>query len=105
MDGYDFAAYNAMGYGKLMENQSKTIAGSKRMKMPTSFGFGRWKDYLFNVGKLAPVPPGEKTSFPEGVLRLGGTLALNQNDILYSYEDGVPGDHPDPQEVIHVFLK
>lgn len=99
VDDYEFGAYNAIGYGKLMENQAKTIEGSKTMKMP-KFGLGRWKDYLTSVGKLSPIPPGSPTSFPEGVLRLGGTLALNQDKIVYSYEDGVPGDHPNPVDVI-----
>lgn len=99
VDGYDFEVYNAMGYGRLMENQAATIKGSQSMKMP-KFGFGRWKDYLTTVGRLSPIPPGQATSFPEGVTRLGGTLALNKDKIVCSYEDGVPGDHPEPVDVI-----
>lgn len=40
---------------------------------------------------------------PEGVLRLGGTIALSGDRIIYAYEDGVPGDYPDPIEVINKF--
>lgn len=104
VDGYDFAAYNAMGYGKLLEDKTKTVQGSASMKMP-QFGFGRWRDYLSTVTKLAPIPKGAKaTTFPDGVLRLGGTIALDGNRILYSYEDGVPGDHPNPADVIRTIL-
>lgn len=42
---------------------------------------------------------------PEGVLRLGGTIALSGNSIIYVYEDGVPGDYPDPKDVIKSFTK
>ncbi len=105
VDGYDFAAYNAMGYGKLLEDKSKTILGGASLKLP-QFGFGKWKDYISTVTKLAPIPKGSKaTTFPEGVLRLGGTLALNGNRIVYSYEDGVPGDHPNPIDVIRSLSK
>ena len=41
---------------------------------------------------------------PEGVTRLGGTFAIKDNDILYGYEDGVPGDHPDPDEVLRSLM-
>ncbi len=40
---------------------------------------------------------------PEGVLRLGGTIAISGDRIIYVYEDGVPGDYPDPADVIKSF--
>ena len=40
---------------------------------------------------------------PEGVLRLGGTFALDRDIVLYSYEEGVPGDTPNVDNVIAVF--
>jgi hypothetical protein len=42
-------------------------------------------------------------SIPEAGLRLGGTFAINKNNIIYAYEDGVPGDHPKPSEVLKAF--
>jgi hypothetical protein len=101
VDGYNFDAYNAMGYGRIAENKDLAIKGTMNMKAP-SMDFGKWFKYLSTVAKLAPVPEGS-ISFPEGVTRLGGTLAVNGEEILYSYEDGVPGDHPQPSEVLSAF--
>ncbi len=100
VDDYNFTAYNSMGYGKLLEDKQKSLLGSASMKLPR-FGFSKWKDYLSLVTKLTPIPKGSKSlSVPQGVLRLGGTVGLNGNRIVYSYEDGVPGDHPKPLDVI-----
>lgn len=103
VDDYSFSAYQTVGYGKIAENPENALKGTKNMQIP-KFGFGRWKDYLTSAGKLAPIPAGLKFGqVPEGVLRLGGTLALQKNRILYSYEDGVPGDYPKPEDVLKAF--
>lgn len=103
VDGYDFNAYNAVGFGKLLDNRANTIAGSKKLKAP-KLGFKMWRQYLRNVMRLAPIPKGSKpNSIPEGVTRLGGTLAVNGPDLIYAYEDGVPGDYPEPTEVLSQF--
>ena len=54
--------------------------------------------------KLAPIAPSNGFSIPEGVLRLGATYGVNKDSLIYKYEDGVPGDYPNPQEVFD-FMK
>ena len=130
VDNYEFGAYKAAGFGKIAENAELSIKGTKRMK-PPNFGFQRWIAYLKSVASLSPIPKGETMyhivampfifiyfiylttrtyieglkfgEVPEGVLRLGGTIALNGDRIIYVYEDGVPGDYPDPSDVIKSF--
>mmetsp|Transcript_21974 Transcript_21974/g.37073 ORF Transcript_21974/g.37073 Transcript_21974/m.37073 type:complete len:142 (+) Transcript_21974:339-764(+) len=101
VDGYTFDAYNSMGFGKLMENREATKAGAKKMRRPR-LSFARLKAYLKNVARLSPIPKGSlrQRRFPEGVTRLGGTLGVKRNDVVYAYADGVPGDYPNPAEVI-----
>jgi hypothetical protein len=39
---------------------------------------------------------------PEGVLRLGGTFVVKGDKVLYQWNDRLPGDHPDIQEVLEI---
>lgn len=98
VDDYSFEAFNGVGFGKIGENQELAIKGTKNMKAP-ALTPGRFFSYLKSVGKLAPIPKNVK-GIPEGVVRLGGTFGINGNEIVYLYEDGVPGDHPIPSEVL-----
>lgn len=105
VDDYTFTAYNTIGFGKLLENKDNTIKGSKNLKAP-KFSFRRWRDYFSSVAKLSPIPKDFKffqrgSKIPEGVTRLGGTIALNKNNVVYVYEDGVPGDYPSPVDVLN----
>jgi len=36
----------------------------------------------------------------QGVLRLGGTFAVDDGVVKFAHSDGVPGDHPDIAKVI-----
>jgi hypothetical protein len=105
VDGYDFAAYKTLGFGKIGENEELTIKGSKNMKAPDLGGFKGWAKYATTVGKVSPIPKDMKFGeVPEGVLRLGGTIGIVGNDVKYMYEDGVPGDYPDPKTVLATFV-
>lgn len=40
--------------------------------------------------------------FPEGVRQVGGTFVVNGNDVVYQWNDRVPGDHPNIDVVMAV---
>lgn len=98
VDDYSFEAFNGAGFGKIGENAELAVKGTKNMKAP-ALSFGRFMSYFKSVGKLAPIPKNVK-GIPEGVLRLGGTFGVDGKKVVYLYEDGVPGDHPIPYEVL-----
>jgi len=103
VDDYTFDAYNSVGLGKLFDNQELTLKGSKNMQKP-DFPLSKWFSYLPAAGALAPIPKGLKFGeIPEGVTRLGGTFGFKGDKIIYSYEDGVPGDYPNPEDVLKSF--
>jgi len=53
-----------------------------------------------NVMALSPVRKDEPLSFPEGVLRLGGTFVLDGEDVVYAFADELPGKHPEVADVM-----
>mmetsp|Transcript_36640 Transcript_36640/g.85634 ORF Transcript_36640/g.85634 Transcript_36640/m.85634 type:complete len:85 (-) Transcript_36640:283-537(-) len=56
--------------------------------------------YFGNVMRVSPIPEGMKFGeVPEGVLRLGGTFVVRGDDVAYQWNDRLPGDHPDLEEV------
>jgi len=104
VDGYDFDAYKSAGFGRFDE-QDKEVAKevAKNLGKPNMGGFAGWKNYLFNVMKVSPVPKDMKFGdIPEGVLRLGGTFVISGNEIVYRWSDRLPGDHPDIKEVLAI---
>jgi len=95
-DNYAFNAYKAMGFGKIGDDK-EAMKGAK-MKAPE--GVNMWS-YMSVAGKLAPIPKSLKFGqIPEGVLYLGGTFAIDGNRFAYTRFDPVPGDHPDPAQVL-----
>lgn len=100
VDGYDFDAYNAVGFGSLGEDMN-VDASDIKMTAPELGGFGGWWKYLSNVMSLSPVEPG-KSGIPEGVKRLGGTFVVKGDDVIYQWSDKVPGDHPNLDDVMQV---
>lgn len=126
VDGYDFDAYSKAGFGMfsflvsfcsllffmipfvkgvLGDNKDADTmkAAAKRMQAPALSG-KQWWTYLTTVGKVSPIPPGLKFGeVPQGVLRLGGTFAVDGDAVKYAHRDVVPGDHPDIDSVIKSF--
>ena len=91
IDGYSFNAYNTIGFGKIGENKDLAVKGTANMKAP-NLSMKQWMGYFGSVSKLAPIPKDMKFGqIPEGVTRLGGTFIIKGEQILYSYEEGVPG--------------
>lgn len=105
VDGYDFSAYEAAGFGRFDE-VDKDVAKQAMSNMAApelEGGIQGWWNYATSAGKLAPIPKDMKFGeVPEGVLRLGGTFVVKGDKILYRWSDRVPGDHPDIQEVLEI---
>jgi hypothetical protein len=98
VDDYNFEAYNAM--------QLKSMADSQDMKgaeltPPKMGGFGAWWKYLTSAIALAPIDESKPGGIPEGVLRTGGTFVVQTDDIVYQWKDKIPGDHPNPVDVLN----
>lgn len=104
VDGYDFAAYEAAGFGKFTDVDKET---AKQVKMTApDLGLSGWMGYIGAVGKVSPIPKDMKFGeIPEGVLRLGGTFVVKGDEILYQWSDRLPGDHPEIAEVLSVAIE
>lgn len=100
VDDYNLKAYDALGFGNIADDKEKTIEGSKKIKAP-NFSAGDWFKYFRAVGSLMPTDkPFKFGEIPLGAVKLGGTFAIDSDEVLFSYEDGVPGDYPDPRVVL-----
>ena len=61
----------------------------------------KWFTYLANVAKLSPVPKDIKFGeVPQGVRVLGGTYAIDGDDVTFAHMDEVPGATPDIKDVL-----
>lgn len=88
-------AYNAVGFKKIFE-----VTPRKGIAKPNLTG-DEWWGYLKNLFKVTPfVNEKDNAATNEAVRRLGGTFALDGANVLYSWSDSVPGDHPDPKDVL-----
>jgi len=101
VDDYSFGAYKAMGFKSFTETD-KEEAKKVTMTAP-SLSFGEFMKYFSVVGKVSPIPKDMKFGqIPEGVLRLGGTFVVNGEEIVYQWNDRIPGDHPDINQVLTI---
>lgn len=101
VDDYTFGAYKAVGFKSFTDVDKETVKGIK-MTAP-DLGFGEFMKYFGAVSKVSPIPKDMKFGeIPEGVLRLGGTFVVNANDVVYQWNDRIPGDHPDIEEVLKI---
>jgi hypothetical protein len=91
-----FDLYEAAGFGKIGD-----VANPSQMPAPPGFDLGQWFKYLANVIALAPIRKDEKlTGPPEGVLRLGGTFAVDGENITYAHAEELPGTSPEVRDVM-----
>lgn len=104
VDGYEFAAYEAAGFGSFAD-VDKEVAKDVKMSAP-DLGLGQWMGYFGAVGKVSPIPKDMKFGqIPEGVLRLGGTFVVKGDEVLYQWSDRLPGDHPDISKVLSLAVE
>eukprot|EP00977_Amphora_coffeiformis_P000653 scaffold143_cov154-Amphora_coffeaeformis.AAC.5 len=102
VDDYNLKAYTAAGFGKL-EMGSKLPEGVS-LQPPRLGGFGGWWKYLKNVVSVSPVPSDTVTSkqVVESVSVLGGTFIVKGEDVIYQWNDVIPGDTPDLEKVLAI---
>jgi hypothetical protein len=98
LDQDTFDGYKKMGLGMMaFSDAGKVQAAAKNIKKPDVNLF----DYLAVASKVTPIPKNLKFGqVPEGVTYLGGTFISKGEEFIYVYEDGLPGDHPEPSVVI-----
>jgi hypothetical protein len=103
VDDYtEFSAYKALGFGRFDEAE-KEVAKQVQLSAPSIGGFREWWNYFINFNALSPVPKGLKFGqIPEGVLRLGGTFVISGDEIIYRWDDRLPGDHPDVKQILKI---
>lgn len=93
-----FEAYRAAGFNYLLGD--KPLDGPPDMKPLTRMAAGKWWAYIRNVAGLSPIPKDMKFGeLPQGVKVLGGTYAIDGDDITFAHMDAVPGATPDIEEV------
>jgi hypothetical protein len=98
-----FDAYDTAGFTKKFTDTSPEDAKAVKLS-PPKLNFKQWITYITSVGQVSPIPKdqGFGGGVPEGVLRLGGTFVVKGNDIIYQWNDRLPGDHPDIDEVLSI---
>lgn len=98
-DSPTFEAYKSAGFNYLMGD--KALEKPPDFKPPKEMGMGKWFSYLANVAKLSPVPKDLKFGeVPQGVKVLGGTFAIEGDDVKFSHMDEVPGATPEIEAVL-----
>lgn len=98
-DSEDFAAYRGAGFNYLIGDKVLT---SPPQMVPPTMGVGKWFKYLANVASLSPMPKGGISfgQVPPGVKVLGGTYAIDGEDVVFGHMDEVPGATPAIDDVM-----
>lgn len=95
----NFTAYKTAGFGNI--GDTKVTSERMRTLKAPNLGASTWWKYLINVNKLSPIPKNLRFGeLPEGVLRLGGTFAIDGDTVLFAHADQFPGDHPAITDVL-----
>ena len=102
-DSADFAGYRAAGFNLMLGD--KKLEKPPDFKPPVNMKPMRWLAYLKNVATLAPVTDEFKANakfgdVPPGVKVLGGTYAIDGDDVTFSHADEVPGATPEIADVL-----
>lgn len=97
-DSADFLGYKSVGFNMMI--------GDKKLETPPDFkpptmGMGKWVSYMRNVASLSPIPKDMKFGeVPQGVRVLGGTYAIDGDEVVFSHMDEVPGATPEIAAVL-----
>lgn len=101
-DSPTFEGYKSAGFNYLMGD--KELEEVPDFKPPKTMGMGKWFSYLKNVMTLSPIPEDKSGmklgDVPPGVKVLGGTYAIDGNQVKFSHQDAVPGATPEIEAVL-----
>lgn len=103
VDDYGLDAYEAAGFTTSL-GLGATLPKNKPLQPPAFNGWGEWWKYLSNVVQISPAPSDKVTSQQvlAAVSKLGGTLVVDGENVIYQWKDSIPGDHPDLKDVMAV---
>jgi hypothetical protein len=98
VDDLTFPAYDALGFGKFgLDKEHRRYAN--RVQFPKINNIFKWWQYVTSIPIIGPFQEGEY-GIPEGGLKLGGTFIVKGDDIVYEWRDKLPGDLPNPSDVL-----
>jgi len=101
-DSPTFEGYKSAGFNYLMGD--KELEEVPDFKPPKTMGMGKWFSYLKIVMTLSPIPEDKSGmklgDVPPGVKVLGGTYAIDGNQVKFSHQDAVPGATPEIEAVL-----
>jgi len=98
-DKKEFSLYQQAGFQSFGQ-QSWGKIKEVSYRIP-DLGLLDWWNYLTSIPTLGPFTPDLKFGqLPAGGMVNGGTMVVRGDDILYRWNDRMPGDHPDIEEVM-----
>ena len=104
VDGYDFAAFKEAGFGRFDQKPEELTTGVE--PKPIELGGAKgWWTFLSSFMQLAPVT--EDMQFPEmlspeGLLWVGGTFVIRNDNVVYRWNDRISGDHPEASDILEI---
>lgn len=100
VEGYSFDAYRAAGFNRFDQVDPEQAQAGLKLTAP-NLSIGEWMSWASNVVKLSPIPEGATFGeIPEGVLWVGGTFVVRGREVVYQWNDVVPGNHPEIPDVV-----
>jgi len=94
-----FSGYRSLGFQKFGWNDIrrhwKTVEFPPKLSSIVQ-GF----QYVTSIPSIGPFVKGQSLRVPEGGLVMGGTYVIAGNEIVYEWRDKLPGDLPDPRDVL-----
>eukprot|EP00747_Dinoflagellata_sp_TGD_P190118 gnl/TRDRNA2_/TRDRNA2_51309_c0_seq1.p2 gnl/TRDRNA2_/TRDRNA2_51309_c0~~gnl/TRDRNA2_/TRDRNA2_51309_c0_seq1.p2 ORF type:complete len:129 (-),score=31.01 gnl/TRDRNA2_/TRDRNA2_51309_c0_seq1:274-660(-) len=105
-------AYNAVGFKRSFMQTFFDTEELWKLNLTTyassPLSPGQWLSWMRDFTKMAPFEKNTRlgmknfTLLPDGGLRLGGTFVVKGNDVIYQWNDLMPGDHPNIEEVLSI---
>lgn len=92
-------AYKSLKFPNFTDLKVNDAKGMK-LRFPKLSFADSWK-YMTNVASISPVD-NVSSGLPESVLKNGGTFVIQNDEVIFQWFDKVPGDYPNPSDVLAV---